>query len=148
VNDPACKGSPETALPGTSQHERGLAVDFGGDLGAVALLAPTYHLKATVPAEPWHYEPDTNASDAEAVAALNASPIDAGMNAVGSVADAAGGVVAALAKLADPRLWLRIVMVLAGAGLALAGLVLLGYDLTPGTGRQAGAIAATSEALA
>lgn len=46
-----------TAIPGTSQHEKGLAVDFGGDLGLAAQLAPTYGLHRTVPGEAWHYEP-------------------------------------------------------------------------------------------
>lgn len=44
------------AKPGSSRHEHGAAVDFGGDLALVAKLAPKYGLKATVKGEPWHWE--------------------------------------------------------------------------------------------
>jgi D-alanyl-D-alanine carboxypeptidase/Transglycosylase SLT domain len=44
------------AKPGTSRHEFGLAVDFGGDLDLAAELAERYGLQNTVPGEPWHYE--------------------------------------------------------------------------------------------
>lgn len=43
------------AKPGTSQHETGNAVDFGGDLNLAAQLAAKYGLSATVPGEPWHF---------------------------------------------------------------------------------------------
>lgn len=44
------------AKPGTSNHEHGAAVDFGGDLELVAKLAPKYGLHAPVRGEPWHWE--------------------------------------------------------------------------------------------
>jgi len=53
---PAMECRPPTAIPGTSQHERGLAVDLGGDLGLAAYLAPSCRLTLTVPGEPWHFE--------------------------------------------------------------------------------------------
>lgn len=52
-----------TAIPGTSKHERGEAVDFGGDLEVAAQLAPRFGLHRTVNVgtpreEKWHYELD------------------------------------------------------------------------------------------
>jgi hypothetical protein len=43
------------AKPGTSKHEHGLAVDFGGDLNLARQLATKYGLAGTVPGEPWHF---------------------------------------------------------------------------------------------
>ena len=45
------------APPGKSNHERGTAVDFGGDLKLVAKLAPRFGLHQALSNEPWHYEP-------------------------------------------------------------------------------------------
>lgn len=44
------------AKPGTSKHEAGLAVDFGGDLALAERLAPAFGLRQTVPGERWHFE--------------------------------------------------------------------------------------------
>jgi D-alanyl-D-alanine carboxypeptidase/Putative Flp pilus-assembly TadE/G-like len=56
-------GSPEAAdnwvaPPGTSMHERGLAVDLGGDLQRAARLVARQHLPMWRPLanEPWHFE--------------------------------------------------------------------------------------------
>lgn len=43
------------AKPGTSRHESGNAVDFGGDRNLLKTLAPKFGLKNTVPSEWWHY---------------------------------------------------------------------------------------------
>lgn len=43
------------AKPGSSRHEHGMAVDFGGDLNLASQLAQKYGLYASVPGEPWHY---------------------------------------------------------------------------------------------
>lgn len=45
-----------TAIPGTSKHERGEAVDIAGDKGLAARLAPRFGLGLTVPGEDWHFE--------------------------------------------------------------------------------------------
>lgn len=45
-----------TAIPGTSKHERGEAVDIGGDRSLAARLAPQFGLGRTVPSESWHFE--------------------------------------------------------------------------------------------
>lgn len=43
------------AKPGSSRHEHGFAVDFGGDLALAAQLARKYGLSNTVAGEPWHF---------------------------------------------------------------------------------------------
>lgn len=55
-------GSPDAARkwvapPGHSNHEKGLAVDLGGDLGLAHKLAPQFGLVAPMPWEDWHFEP-------------------------------------------------------------------------------------------
>lgn len=45
-----------TAIPGTSRHETGLAVDVGGDKVLAKRLAPQFGLGLTVPGEDWHFE--------------------------------------------------------------------------------------------
>lgn len=45
-----------TAIPGTSKHETGEAVDIGGDKARAARLAPRFGLGLTVPGEDWHFE--------------------------------------------------------------------------------------------
>lgn len=45
-----------TAIPGTSKHERGEAVDVAGDKTLAARLAPRFGLGLTVPGEDWHFE--------------------------------------------------------------------------------------------
>ena len=56
-------GSPEAAddwvaRPGTSMHEKGLAVDLGGDLDEAARIADELDLPLYRPMahEPWHFE--------------------------------------------------------------------------------------------
>jgi hypothetical protein len=44
------------AAPGTSNHEVGMAVDFGGDLTWVHNNAHRYGIHFPVPGEPWHAE--------------------------------------------------------------------------------------------
>jgi hypothetical protein len=55
-NSPSSACHPPTAKPGTSQHEKGLAVDLDGDLVLAAKLAPQFGLRQTVAGEPWHFE--------------------------------------------------------------------------------------------
>jgi hypothetical protein len=45
------------APPGNSFHEKGLAIDFGGDMELLAQLAPQYGLYQPMSWEPWHWEP-------------------------------------------------------------------------------------------
>ena len=56
-------GSPDraddwVARPGTSMHERGLAVDLGGDLSVAVALVDELRLPLRRPLEnePWHFE--------------------------------------------------------------------------------------------
>lgn len=53
----AAKARKWVAPPGRSNHEKGNAVDFGGDLKLVARLAPGLGLHQPLSNEPWHYEP-------------------------------------------------------------------------------------------
>lgn len=120
------------AAPGTSKHETGDAIDFGGDLDLVAKLAPTFGLKATVPGEPWHYESaggtallsggdatnvDSPADLAKLGAALASNPIDTLRQL--------------LAGLLDPKLWLRVGAVLVGLVLLGVGAAMLTKGATP-----------------
>ena len=45
------------APPGHSNHEKGIAIDFGGDMALLAQLAPQYGLYQPMDWEPWHWEP-------------------------------------------------------------------------------------------
>lgn len=45
------------APPGHSNHNRGLAVDLGGDIGLAHQLAPQFGLEFPMSWEPWHIEP-------------------------------------------------------------------------------------------
>lgn len=51
------------APPGHSNHEKGIAVDLGGDLDLAAKLAPQFGLYAPMSWEPWHYEPIGSRTD-------------------------------------------------------------------------------------
>lgn len=45
------------APPGHSNHEKGMAIDFGGDMKLLAQLAPQFGIYQPMSWEPWHYEP-------------------------------------------------------------------------------------------
>src|SRR5690606_18258144 len=47
----------KAARPGTSMHEKGLAVDFGGQYRRYLGVIQSQGLLNTVPGEPWHFEP-------------------------------------------------------------------------------------------
>lgn len=50
-------GQALAAPPGRSKHERGLAVDWGGDVGLYTRLSKQFGLVAPVPGEHWHWQP-------------------------------------------------------------------------------------------
>lgn len=55
--DPGCKGVPTTALPGRSNHQKGLAADLGGRaLDWANRVKARYGLVTPVRGEPWHFE--------------------------------------------------------------------------------------------
>ncbi len=61
-NEAVAKYGPEEARnwvapPGHSNHEKGIAIDFGGDMELLARLAPQYGLHQPMSWEPWHWEP-------------------------------------------------------------------------------------------
>lgn len=67
-NEAVAKYGPEEARnwvapPGHSNHEKGIAVDLGGDLALAAQLAPQFGLYAPMSWEPWHFEPVGSRSD-------------------------------------------------------------------------------------
>ena len=125
---PASQCSPPTAIPGTSKHQKGLAVDLGGDLALAKRLAGQLGLATPVAGEPWHFEPTTAALSLTAGDIPGAGIIDDLGDVVGGVAGgAAGAVSGALGELVEPLLGglRRITLV----GLLLAGgitLVVLG----------------------
>src|SRR5688500_2644821 len=49
------RGGNLAAKPGTSAHEHGMAVDFGGDLALAKQLATKYGLVNSVAGAPWHF---------------------------------------------------------------------------------------------
>lgn len=53
----AAKARKWVAPPGRSFHEKGLAVDFGGDLKWAQANAHRWGLHQALGNEPWHYEP-------------------------------------------------------------------------------------------
>ncbi|HEV8675016.1 MAG TPA: M15 family metallopeptidase [Methylomirabilota bacterium] len=121
---PSSQCSPPTARPGHSKHETGEAVDFGGDLGLAAALAPKSGLKRTVASEAWHYEVDPAAVGFMQIPDLPGG-LDEGLGKVfGGVDDAVGS---ALGKIVDPlldglkRIALYAVLIAGGAGLILMG---------------------------
>lgn len=137
-----CK--PETAIPGTSKHETGQAVDFGGDLALVKQLAGKYQLVRTVSKEDWHYEHASTVGGAAAPDGTNQGFLGGGVSkagvtdlagaAIGAatpgvIKDAASAAVAAAQALLDPSTWLRVVGVLAGGGMVTIGFVIIARDL-------------------
>lgn len=67
------------AAPGTSNHEKGLAADIGGDMDYLAQVAPRYGLHMPMSYEPWHVElADGTQSDpaSRGTAPLGAPPQD------------------------------------------------------------------------
>jgi hypothetical protein len=116
--------NPPTAKPGTSQHEFGRAVDFGGDLTLAAQLAPRFNLEQTVPGEKWHYEEIGNRA-----ALAPAGHLSASSGRSFNPLDAAGSIGDVFSKLTDGHLWLRVAMVVGGLTLALVGLIVLGVDV-------------------
>ncbi len=73
------------APPGRSNHEKGAAVDFGGDLRLVAQLAARFGLTQPLSNEPWHYEQVGQRSKAPAgsVRAAERRTADAGHDTPG-----------------------------------------------------------------
>lgn len=126
---------PATAKPGTSQHEAGRAVDFGGDMALTASLAPKYGLVRTVPGEAWHYELAGNRPATPA----DVKNLSGGTGILGNPLDGLSAIKDALTALMDGHLWLRVAMV-AGGGLAVViGLALLGVDIRKGLSAAPGA---------
>jgi hypothetical protein len=126
---PAAQCNPPTARPGTSKHEKGLAVDYGGDLTLAGRLAAAAGLKRTVPSEDWHFEPDPKAAG---YLALQGGDAPGGVvtdtigDVFGGVSDAFTGV---LGKLVEPllaglrRIALVGVLVTGGVALVVAGAI-------------------------
>ena len=154
---PSGECHPETAIPGQSKHERGLAVDLAGDLTLAGKLAPKYALVRTVASEPWHFEHQSTAGVQDGGSGEGPKKTTTGAGNVwwaitnpGGAAKAiagAGGAVADavlpdyltdlpkaglefLKRLLDPLTWARVVGVLAGGALVTIGFSLIAQDLT------------------
>lgn len=153
---PSMSCRPPTARPGESAHERGLAVDFGGDLNLVKQLAGKYSLRATVSGEPWHYEhnatagtggggdsdesgrPVTGLDKIGGAIANPGTPVKAAVNLATAsasdlvpswITDPAKAAVAVAQAILNPRTWLRVGGVIGGSVLAVTGVILLGREL-------------------
>lgn len=133
---PASSCRVPTAIPGTSKHERGLAIDIGGDKVLARELAPRFGLGLTVSGEDWHFEvvdPAVAATHGDGTTgtatAGNDPALGVSVGGIGvSVSDplsAARQVGELLTAIADPDLWRRIGMGALGVLLALAGAALV-----------------------
>lgn len=151
---PASQCTPDTARPGSSQHELGLAVDFKGDLALVAQLAPQFGLVKTVPSEDWHYEHKDALSRSPRAAALRSAIASGDLAKWSRLAGTGSGWFSSLAGavageeaipelavnfvgvrepteiLTDPSTWLRVSEVVGGIILAALGLYLVIGDLS------------------
>lgn len=134
-SSPASACRVPTARPGESKHEQGRAIDFTNTpavLDAVAKRAGLYRIHRTVPGEPWHYEhtsQSTRAADAPAGTIPHSSVFGPLAGVAGAVTAPAQAIAQALGVLMDPATWLRVLTIVGGLGLFVAGLALLGVDL-------------------
>lgn len=62
------------AQPGDSNHEKGAAVDLGGDLSVIQQLAPQFGLAAPMAWEPWHLEMGSTKTHAQPTAYTQGPP--------------------------------------------------------------------------
>lgn len=134
-DSPASSCRVPTAIPGTSRHETGDAIDFTDTdavIAEVERLAGKYRIHRTVPGERWHYEHQSNSTRASDAPAPSSSGVGVG-DVAGAVVDAATAparaISHALGLLGDGATWVRIVSVAGGLVLVLLGLALLGVDL-------------------
>jgi hypothetical protein len=65
---PSSQCSPPTAIPGRSQHEKGLAVDLGGNLALAAKEGTALGLDRPVKGEAWHFQVGDDAAGAQLLA--------------------------------------------------------------------------------
>lgn len=123
----ACKGVPQTAVPGTSKHEKGMAADLGGNLGFVEANAAMLGIGRTVSSENWHYEwigPNRppGAGFLSSIGLTGAGP--AGTSTAGSGGAqfaGSGGGASGWQLLTDGHTWFRALLVIAGGALIVAG---------------------------
>ncbi len=137
-DSPASSCRVPTAIPGTSKHERGEAIDIQGDKVLARTLAPRFGLALTVRGEDWHFEV---VDQAVALRYSNGvATVPTGTTATGTASVTAGSsdklaaaraVGALLAKLADPATWRRVGIIAAGVLLALAGAALISQGVLP-----------------
>ena len=117
---PANQCSPPTAIPGSSKHESGQAVDLGGDLALAERLGQALGMGTPIESEDWHFE-----ISATAHALTGGDPGGVVTDKIGDVLDGPAGVVtdavgSALGALVEPLLagLRRITLVLAVLSLA------------------------------
>jgi hypothetical protein len=167
---PSSECKPQTARPGSSKHELGLAVDMGGDVEKFAQLGAKRGLVRPVRGEPWHFEHTSTAGqsnaelESEGYTAGGGGAFNTGGGgglSVGGAVDAAGNVITApfgavlggldaLKNLAEfvvnPRNWLRALGAVLGVVIVLTGLAVLGLDLIRGTAQAGGRSPALGDA--
>jgi hypothetical protein len=129
---PAADCSPDTARPGTSKHETGRAVDFGGDLTLVEQLAPKYGLVRTVPSERWHYEGGAGGIFGQGSHAASIGDVAGGAASILTpdfIEEPAKAVGRFVAAVVNPHTWFRALGAVAGVGAIGLGLSLIARDL-------------------
>lgn len=115
-----------TAIPGTSKHESGQAIDIAGDKAYANSIAARYGLGRTVPGEDWHFEvvdPAVartfgNGSTPTTSTPTSTSTTGTASTSSGSTLDSFTALVGALV---DPGTWRRVGLIVAGVLLALIG---------------------------
>jgi hypothetical protein len=129
---PSRECNPETARPGTSKHETGQAVDFGGDLTLVEQLAPKYGLVRTVPSERWHYEGGAGGIFGQGSHSAGVGDLASGAASALTpdfIEEPARAVASFAGAVLNPRTWFRALGAVAGVGAIGLGLSLIARDL-------------------
>lgn len=134
LNAPARECRVPTAPPGTSKHERGLAVDFGGDLALAQSLASRFRMHRTVTGEPWHFEPLDSATAPGVPPSGASGPAGTSSGSTGSTGGGGGSlgaIAAAVRTILAGATWIRVLTALAGFAAIGIGVAMLAADILP-----------------
>lgn len=131
---PASSCRVATAIPGSSKHEQGEAVDFTNTdrvLREVERLAAKYRIHRTVPSERWHYESAVGSAHSASVLDPGALVAGAGSMVGGlPVVGSAQAIGTFFALLSNGSTWIRVAEVLGGAVFLVLGFAVLASQTT------------------